>query len=178
MLYGHLMEYIDGCHINSDVARDLCPDRQASLVWLRIALVRVRIVSDQSPRIQSCRILDLVNTGQQDWHPGQIFLNTDPRPQVDHAVLIDFAPATRTSGWVPEEDVNFLQSYIRVLFVFTSTDYPGAALDPDIVWTHFGEQGEWDTSSSIVPVAPGRNESRDVRPRSLFSFLSSSVQSH
>ncbi|KIJ23930.1 hypothetical protein M422DRAFT_39364, partial [Sphaerobolus stellatus SS14] len=69
VLYGLLMEYIEGWELDSHFARELSPGRQIKMI--------------QSCR-HAARILDVGDVSQRDWHNGQILLYTNPTTKVDH----------------------------------------------------------------------------------------------
>ncbi|KZT63207.1 hypothetical protein DAEQUDRAFT_770806 [Daedalea quercina L-15889] len=152
VLYGLLMEYVDGWGLDSESVRDLSAESQIDV-------------------IRSCRnavrILDMADISQMDWHSGQILVCTNARAQVDHAVFIDFASTTQT--WEPEE-VNVVRNYFGVLRVLLGRE-GDVGIDPDLVWKHYGEPDEWDVVNAWVPTVPNGEDGQFVRPKSMFPFI-------
>ncbi|KZT02266.1 uncharacterized protein LAESUDRAFT_815464 [Laetiporus sulphureus 93-53] len=155
VLYGLLMEYIEGWALDSEFARKLSADRQIKMI--------------QSCR-HAARVLDLADISQRDWHNGQIILYTNPRTKVNHAVLIDFASTTQT--WLHDE-LNYIDNYFGVLYVLLGRQ-GDVGLDPELVWKHYGEPDDWDPVEVWLPTDPPRNqEKRLVKARDMFPYISS-----
>ncbi|KAG6887344.1 hypothetical protein C0995_015939 [Termitomyces sp. Mi166 len=123
VLYGLLMEYIEGQEINSNTQPALSHERQIKMV-------------------ESCRhavhALDVGDISQRDWHSGQILLYTNPITQVNHAVLVDFGLTTQT---YQEENLNYLGNYGGMLTVLV---YQNCMLNRSLIWKHFEEPDDWD----------------------------------
>ncbi|KAF8874525.1 hypothetical protein CPB84DRAFT_1853586 [Gymnopilus junonius] len=152
VLYGLLIEYIEGWELASDFTRELSPGRQIKL-------------------IQSCRhavrVLDVGDVSQRDWHDGQILLYTNPTTKLDHAVLIDFASTTQT--WQPEE-LNYISNYFGLFQVLRGvTGDPG--FDRELVMKHYGEPDDWDPVRAYMPIQPGGRETRVVKARDMFPYI-------
>ncbi|KAI0783445.1 hypothetical protein C8Q75DRAFT_783049 [Abortiporus biennis] len=150
VLYGILMEYIDGWALSSNNAKNLSDERQDKV-------------------IESCRhatrVLDMADITQFDWHPGQILIHTNPSTKVDHCVLIDFAITNQTwSSIVPNWTINYMEM-IRVVFD------KKAGLKPDLIWKHFAEPDEWDPIRLSVPIFPGSKETRELKARNMFPYI-------
>jgi len=152
VLYGLLLEYVDGWGLDSDFTRELSPDRQITM-------------------IKSCRhatrVLDVADVSQRDWHAGQILLYTNPTTKLDHAVLIDFASTTQT--WKPDEP-NFI-NYFGVLRVLLGNE-GDVGFDVEVVWKHFGEPDDWDDVVASISTRQWNKELRFVRARDLFPYIS------
>ncbi|GJJ06687.1 hypothetical protein Clacol_000882 [Clathrus columnatus] len=107
ILYGLLMEYIDGRGLTPDLIRTMNIDRQIKL-------------------IKNCRhasrVLDVADIAQRDWHRGQLFIHKILETDIDHAVLIDFAITTQT--WFLDEP-NRLNNFFHVLRILSSA-YEGS----------------------------------------------------
>ncbi|TFK31769.1 hypothetical protein BDQ12DRAFT_671616 [Crucibulum laeve] len=153
VLYGLLMEYIEGWALDSNFAQELSPKQLTKRNLLQI---------------QSChhaaRILDVADVSQRDWHNGQILLCTNETTKADHVVLIDFASTTQT--WDSDEP-NLIENYFGILRVLL-TD---VGFDLDLVWKHYGEPDDWDTTSYYY-THPGTKEERHFRARDIFPYIS------
>ncbi|CAL1712994.1 unnamed protein product [Somion occarium] len=154
VLYGLLMEYIEGWALDSEFARKLSADRQIKMI--------------ESCR-HAARVLDLADVSQRDWHDGQIILYTNPTTELDHAVLIDFASTTQT--WLPDE-VNYIANYFGVLHVLLGGQ-GDIGLDTELVWKHFGEPDDWDPLEVWIPTGPTRKIMRVVKAKEMFPYISS-----
>ncbi|GJJ06689.1 hypothetical protein Clacol_000884 [Clathrus columnatus] len=158
ILYGLLMEYIDGCKLTSDLIRNMSVDKQIKL-------------------IQNCRhasrILDVADVAQRDWHPGQLLIYKKPQTDIHHAVLIDFAITTQT--WFLDEP-NQLENYFGVLGIVSSA-YEGGpdGMDWKFAWREFGEPDDWDPIRAFKAIYPD-TESKELmvlRAREMFPYISS-----
>ncbi|CAL1707803.1 unnamed protein product [Somion occarium] len=153
VLYGLLMEYIEGWSIESEFTQKLSADRQIKLI--------------QSCR-HAARILDVADVGQRDWHQGQIMLYTNPRTKLDHAILIDLASTTQT--WLPGQ-LNYLDNYFGVLHVLLGGQ-GHVGFDTELVWKYFGEPDDWDPVEVFIPYGPNKKP-KVVKARDIFSYISS-----
>ncbi|KAF8957526.1 hypothetical protein BDZ97DRAFT_1846024, partial [Flammula alnicola] len=154
VLYGLLLEYIEGWGLDSDFAKELSRDRQVTMI--------------QSCR-HAARVLDVADVSQRDWHAGQILLYTNPTTKLDHAVLIDFASTTQT--WEPDE-LNYIHNYFGVLRVLLGREGEGG-FDPELVWEHYREPDDWDPVIAWFPTRPWSKEGRFVQAREMFPYISS-----
>ncbi|KIK59494.1 hypothetical protein GYMLUDRAFT_60064 [Collybiopsis luxurians FD-317 M1] len=155
ILYGLLMEYIDGWKLDSSFAQGLAPDRQMKMI--------------QSCR-HAARVLDVADISQRDWHSDQVILYTNPTTKVDHAVLIDFASTTQT--WEPHER-NYIANYFGLLYVLLGRQ-GDVELDPELVWKHYGEPDDWDPVQAYISTdsAEGKRM-RLVEAKDMFPYISS-----
>ncbi|KAF9441842.1 hypothetical protein P691DRAFT_739419 [Macrolepiota fuliginosa MF-IS2] len=154
VLYGLLMEYIEGYSLDSGFVRGLSPDRQIKII--------------QSCR-HACRILHIANVSQRDWHHGQVLFFTDSGAGPNHAVLIDFASTTQT--WELEEP-NFINNYLGLICVLLGRE-GDVGINSELVWEHFGEPDDWDAVWAIVPVVPNGEERKLVKAADMFPYISS-----
>jgi len=47
------------------------------------------------------------------------------------------------------------------------------ALDPELVWKHYGEPDDWDPIHVLIPTEPRGNCVRVVRAKNIFPYISS-----
>ncbi|KAG6884143.1 hypothetical protein C0993_000954 [Termitomyces sp. T159_Od127] len=144
VLYGLLMEYIEGQQVKANIEPALKHERQIKMI--------------ESCR-HAARILDVGDIGQQDWHDGQILLYTNPMTQVDHVVLVDFGLTTQT---YEEENLNYIENYCGILRVLL---HQNSTLDKGLVWKHFGEPDDWDPVCYLVG-------DRIIKAQDMFPFIS------
>lgn len=167
-LYGLLLEHIEGRDLDTEVEKELSPERQINIVCLSDYHYQDQLTSSQ---IQSCRhgarVLDVADVSQRDWHAGQILLHTNPTTKLDHAVFIDFASTTQT--WETEE-LNFLNNYFQVLRILMRKK---TGFDPELVWKYFGEPDDWDPLFAVMCERPGMEASKLVVARDMFPYISS-----
>ncbi|KAJ3825600.1 hypothetical protein F5878DRAFT_723879 [Lentinula raphanica] len=150
VLYGILMELIEGWKLETSLTRELSPERQINM-------------------IQSCRhavrILDAADISQRDWHSEQLLLCTNPETQVDHVVLLDFASTLQT--WDPDEPI-FLMNYFHMfrILLHTKDDQRHAGFSRELVLEHFGEPDDWDPVNGWV-------QEKSVQARDIFDYITS-----
>ncbi|KAF5344205.1 hypothetical protein D9756_011326 [Leucocoprinus leucothites] len=150
VLYGLLMEYIEGWSLNSAYAQELSPDRQAMMI--------------RSAR-QASRVLDVADITQHDWHSGQILLYTNPSTKLDHVVLIDFNFTSQT--WDLDE-LNSYDNYFGVLRVLLGHE-GNVAIKPEFVWDNFGDPDDWDPVQAWLTGTGG--EKREVAAQDMFPYI-------
>ncbi|KAF9486117.1 hypothetical protein BDN70DRAFT_926827 [Pholiota conissans] len=151
ILYGLLMEYIEGGDLDSGFAKDLSPGRQIDF-------------------IRSCRdavrVLDVADINQCDWHIGQILLHTTPDTSINHVVFIDLASTTQT--WDPNTP-NRLTNYSNVFSTLLDEESP---FDRELVWENYGEPDDWDPVNMAQPRNPGcLTDFVGVRARDMFPYI-------
>ncbi|KIM43985.1 hypothetical protein M413DRAFT_433218 [Hebeloma cylindrosporum] len=144
VLYGILMEYIEGFDIAPEFAWTLSIERQIDMI--------------RSCR-HAARVLDVADISQRDWHSGQILLHTNLKSKLDHAVLIDFASTTQT--WEPDV-LNMIENYFGILRILL--DGKGNGFDTGIVWKRFGEPDDWDPVHAVV-------QGKNVQARDMFPYI-------
>ncbi|KAJ3974805.1 hypothetical protein EV361DRAFT_597645 [Lentinula raphanica] len=154
ILYGLLLEYIEGWKLDSDFTRNMSPERQIAV-------------------IQSCRhavrVLDIADIAQCDWHNEQLLLCTNPVTKVDHAVLIDFALTMQT--WKADEPV-LLDNYFHMFRILLGWQ-GDSGLSQELVWKYYGEPDDWDPIFTRFPLDEDSKEFRVVRARNMFDYISS-----
>ncbi|GJJ06695.1 hypothetical protein Clacol_000890 [Clathrus columnatus] len=162
ILYGLLMEYIDGCELTSSLIRNMSVDRQIKLMSVYCNINNCRHAS---------RVLDVADVAQRDWHPGQLLIHNKLGTDIDHAVLIDFAMATQT--WSLDEP-NLLSNYFGVLRIL-SESYEGgpSGMDWKFAWKHFGEPDDWDPIMAFRGKDPESKEVMVLEARDMFPYISS-----
>ncbi|KAH6909819.1 hypothetical protein BKA70DRAFT_1472060 [Coprinopsis sp. MPI-PUGE-AT-0042] len=177
VLYGLLMEYIEGWRLDSEYVRDLPPARQAQMVRsLELALAaRAHNHGSLSFRFKAVvtehAFSIVADVSQRDWHSKQVILTTNPMTKVDHAVLVDFANTTQT--WEPHEP-NFIDNYWGMFQVLLGKD-GDVALDSKLVLEHYGEPDDWDPVHHFIPTidSEGNRKSRTVKGKDMFPYISS-----
>ncbi|KAH7916633.1 hypothetical protein BJ138DRAFT_1139528 [Hygrophoropsis aurantiaca] len=152
VLYGILMEYIEGWGLDSDFARELSADRQIKMI--------------QNCR-HAARVLDVGDVSQRDWHSGEILLYANPVTKLDHAVLIDFASTTQT--W-EENELNYIHNYFGILRVLLGRE-GDVGFDPELVWKYFEDPDDWDPVRAWIPIVPRGNEMRTVKAKDMFPYI-------
>ncbi|KAJ3756494.1 hypothetical protein EV360DRAFT_84909 [Lentinula raphanica] len=148
ILYGLLMEFIEGWKYETSTTRELSPERQIKM-------------------IQSCRhavrVLDIADVSQFDWHTEQFLLCTNPVTKVDHVVLLDFASTMQT--WDPDDPIHLLNyfSMFRVLARPKSDQRP-VGFCRELVLDHYGEPDDWNPLLAWL-------DDRKVQARNMFDYI-------
>ncbi|KAH8928270.1 hypothetical protein BT69DRAFT_1277185 [Atractiella rhizophila] len=151
VLYGLLMEYIDGHLLNSEYTHNLTRDRQLSII--------------QSGR-HGARALDAADVVQLDWHVDQVLVTTSQDGQ-DHVVLIDFAATVQT--WDPDVLIS-PDSYFHMFRILYKGE-GNKGLDRDLVWENYGEPDDRDPVFAIFPRTLRSEEKRILKARDMFPYI-------
>ncbi|KAL4249363.1 hypothetical protein ABKN59_006895 [Abortiporus biennis] len=151
VLYGVLMEYIDGHSFPSGVAQNLDSERQITLI--------------KSCR-HAARALDVADINQLDWHNGQVLLYTNPETKIDQCILIDFAYTEQT--WSPLI-LNWVKNYFGMLRALRDVK---TGLDTDLIWKYYGDPDDWDPLMALIPASRGSQEMKKVQAQDLFTYIS------
>ncbi|KAI0339221.1 hypothetical protein BDW22DRAFT_611067 [Trametopsis cervina] len=153
-LYGLIMEYIEGHTLASTYTRTLSDERQIDI-------------------IKSCRhcvrALDVADIRQLDWHEDQVLVYHNPTTQLDHAVLVGFASTTQT--WSLEQ-LNLLQNYFDMWRALDPGKPADGGLKPELVWEHFAEPDDWDSTTAVDWIGANHEVEREIRARDMFAFMS------
>ncbi|KAJ3767802.1 hypothetical protein FB446DRAFT_848867 [Lentinula raphanica] len=150
ILYGLLMEFVEGWKLETSLTNELSPDRQINMI--------------RSFR-HAVRVLDVADISQRDWHREQFLLCTNPSTNVDHVVLLDFASTLQT--WNPDEPIHLMNYFHMFRMLLPRKNNPShVGLIQELVWDHFGEPDDWD------PVM-GWIHDRCVEARDMFDYIKS-----
>ncbi|KAF9485067.1 hypothetical protein BDN70DRAFT_707202 [Pholiota conissans] len=152
ILYGLLIEFLEGGDLRSEYAKKLSMDEKIQTI--------------QSCR-HAARVLDVADVRQSDWYTGQVLVHRIPQSKLAHAVLIDFASTTQT--W--DLDVpKLLDNYYGAFLVLLDWAYE-AGFDGTLVWNHFGEPDEWDPITAAVYKRADDKKATNIVARTLFPFI-------
>jgi hypothetical protein len=68
--------------------------------------------------------------------------------------------------------LNYIHNYFGLLHVLLGRQ-GDVALDPELVWNHFGEPDDWDPIQAWIPVDLDGQGMRFVEAKDLFPYISS-----
>ena len=80
--------------------------------------------------------------------------------------MIDFVSSTQT--WEPHE-LNYIANYFGLLHVLLGIQ-GDIALDPALVWKHYGEPDDWYPIKAWITTDSGL---RNVKAKNMFPYISS-----
>ncbi|KAG6906850.1 hypothetical protein DXG01_011729 [Tephrocybe rancida] len=144
VLYGLLMEYIEGKTVSLENLQALSTESQIQII--------------QSCR-HAARVLDVSDVNQRDWHSGQILFYTNPTTLLTNAVMIDFALTTQT---YEVDKPNHIKNYLGIYTVLEPS------FGEELVLEHYGDPDDWDPVSTTL----SSMDSRRLEARDMFQFIS------